>query len=45
MVHLPRSGNSVVDAQDDAEEEAIRQLHTLDCGCYKRCSCDNERED
>lgn len=45
MPALPGSGNFVVDAQEEAEELEAQRLHTLSCGCYKRCTCDDTDEE
>lgn len=38
-----RSGNHLVDAQDDLEFEEEKKSKLLECGCKKgRCSCDEE---
>lgn len=38
---IPRSGNFLVDAQDDFESQEQR----FDCGCVGKCVCDKGSED
>ena len=41
---IPGSGNFIVDAEEDAQNEEIKNRNKLDCGCKKHCRCD-DRDD
>lgn len=37
-----RSGNNLVDKQEDEQDEEERQKDEIECGCSKRhCACDD----
>lgn len=40
---IPRSGNLMVDAEDDAQDAAEKQEGILECGCKAgNCRCDGD---
>ena len=45
MINLPGSGNHLVDNYEKEETKRRKDYYTLDCGCYKLCTCDEELED
>ena len=43
MIPLPGSGNSIVDAHEQAERDEERARKIMDCGCKMGdCKCDGE---